>query len=84
MFLIKEKGHFSVWFEFSHVTGQEEMKCQAIRFMPDHLANAYSSLRDRVVQPTHDPLVGSKINWKNTDDQKVSFWFLCSASSLSL
>ena len=49
-----------------------------------HLANGDSSLRDRVRQPTHDPLVGSKINWKNTDNQKVSFRFLCSASSLSL
>ena len=60
------------------------MKCQAIRFMHGQLANGDSSLRDTVMQPTHDPLVGSRINWKNTDNQKVSFQFLGSASSLSL
>ena len=52
--------------------------------MHGQLANGDSSLRDTVMQPTHDPLVGSRINWKNTDNQKVSFQFLGSASSLSL
>lgn len=40
------------------------MKCQAIRFMHGQLANGDSSLRDTVMQPTYDPLVGSRISGK--------------------